>query len=423
MLFSLRKFLYMLCLILAQFIGNKSIAADYSPRYWLLIQQIMDEHALEFDSLEHASLTENIIIKLNQNGVGVINPVLRLPNGLQLNYGQILLLGGDFFAVAKQPISSCEPSKQITCFDNAFAELAIKGNATDINCQSPYVKAMSILNFYNQVEVDLQAARNAGMKDWEFYQKYGSGFNKKLNRLTCGGSIVSAYLPFGSYLEITENNLDHFVPHALTAYKAGHKAAILQALKAFKQHYHYGNKEKAQEFLQLAYAKNAFALHYLTDALSSGHMRVPRKEIQETLALPKIMALLLADYMHDEDSRKGLNVVNYQGFKWRAYGDGYYLKKEGQRHREIVRQVIQQSTDDIFNAFISGKQPTQYAELELLPDYSKINTANNHAPLFKIIDGQVSLRTSLYDSSVYQWTTFWSGFITLFNLAWGVPQP
>jgi hypothetical protein len=63
-------------------------------------------------------------------------------------------------------------------------------------------------------------------------------------------------------------------------------------------------------------ARVAFSLHYLTDAFSAGHMRVPRAALGMT-------GPIAAKVMHDLEGRVGLTVGNVFGDIWRANGDGY----------------------------------------------------------------------------------------------------
>ena len=85
-------------------------------------------------------------------------------------------------------------------------------------------------------------------------------------------------------------------------------------------------------------ARLAYALHFLTDAFSSGHMRVPRRVLGRTMR---------AKLMHDIDGALGLNVFNAFG-SWRAFGDGK-LKDPGELGTKILTTLrgsgIDASTD------------------------------------------------------------------------------
>lgn len=123
----------------------------------------------------------------------------------------------------------------------------------------------------------------------------------------------------GLYARIGWYNFDHFSPNSRQAYAACHSNAIEIAAEAGK------NEQKLKE----AYYMEAWALHFLTDAFSSGHLRVPRKELHDDNRArawtggPFEVPVwdIQARYMHDEDSACGLLVLNDEGREWIAYGD------------------------------------------------------------------------------------------------------
>lgn len=90
--------------------------------------------------------------------------------------------------------------------------------------------------------------RAQGKSDSEFYKEYGSAINKKLNRLTCGGSFISDYIPFGNYLKLSETNFDHYQPESLIAYEVGHQVALDTALLGYQQKIK-GNVAHAEQLL------------------------------------------------------------------------------------------------------------------------------------------------------------------------------
>lgn len=105
--------------------------------------------------------------------------------------------------------------------------------------------------------------------------------------------------------------------------------------------------------LQLAYAMNAFADHFLTDLFSAGHLRVPRKALADTVT-PSDVGSLISRFMHDEDSKYGLAVRNAEGEQWRAYGDKRYFDSVDAANRRQVGRAVQRSADEVFQAFVDG---------------------------------------------------------------------
>lgn len=369
----------------------------------LQTEQLLERYGAGFASLEHKNMGDMIRIYLPSNK-------LTLPNGIQLSYGELVMYAGDLFGDPKKPISSCTDKEKQSCFEAQFNALAVQGNTTDTQCTNPLNQIKHLVTYMNTVESDLNKARQQGINDWEFYSLHDE--TKPLNKITCGGSIISGLFPFGSYLKLARVNYDHFAPDSVTAYTVGHQYALNTALRAYQKK-QQGEIDDAIKLLELAYAQNAFANHYLTDSFSSGHMRVPRRAIAQDIMLPKILNLLIANIMHDEDNEHGLNVVNAEGSSWIAYGDNYLYRPEAEQQRGIMLDAMQRSADSIYQTFNTGILPKSYSELDLFPVYSKINELNDTAPLFKVEDGVLLKRVKNHDVNDHHWTKYWSGLVTL----------
>jgi hypothetical protein len=374
--------------------------------------QLMEKYGPGFSSLEHKNIGDNV--KLRLSGANSVNGAVKLtlPNGLKLSYGEIVMYGGDMFGDASQPVSNCKPSQQANCFKAQFDALGVKGDINSKRCSNPLNQAKTLDKYMNSVEKELEIARSEGVNDWDFYDKQDVTITKELNKLTCGGSVISAFIPFGSYIKLAQANFDHFAPDSLTAYKTGHRYAMETAREGFAK-MQTGDLQEANRLLELAYAQNAFANHYLTDSFSAGHMRTPRRAIAKGVFLPAALNLLIANLMHNEDNRHGLNVVNAEGTSWVAYGDGYLYKPEAEVQRLVMLDAMQRSADGVYNTFVTGKIPDKFPEMDLLPDYSKIEEMNDTAPLFKVENGVVLKRVKNNDYYDHHWTKYWSGLITL----------
>ena len=383
-----------------------------------IMTRILDEKGVGFANLEHQYFGDQVILKFTPDEVGKKAVKLTLPNGLKLTYGEIVMFAGDMFGDNSFPISHCPLDKQSDCFYKQFDALAKTGSIDDTSCSNPYNQVSRLKDYLNEIDSQLTKAREQGETDWDFYSKVGGDMNKSLNRLTCGGSKVSAFIPFGSYLSLAQRNFDHFAPDAITAYRVGHSEALQEAVKAHELA-KVNLIDKANESLQLAYAKNAFATHFLTDSLSSGHMRTPRRPIHDQIKLPAILKLLIANFMHDEDNRHGLEVVNAKGMSWRAYGDGYYFKPDAKMHRYIMTKVVQLSADSVYDAFLSGTLPSAFWELDYLPILSKIPELNHTAPLFKVEHDKLLARKHINQINNHEYTATWNGLLKLIELELG----
>ncbi|MGH8380811.1 phospholipase [Pseudomonas sp.] len=369
------------------------------------------ENSVLFEGGEHTAIGDSVVLHFTSSdpGVPAIDVPLRLPNGLRLTYGQIVALGGDFYGIPKQPISDgVTLPERVTRFNAAFDSLAtLPASATE---------AVSILDIM-QEEID--AANEAilsGMQPHEAYDKLGDTLSAKWNRITGGGSFASDWVPLGRYLKLAATNWDHFGTTAKLAYIAGHYSAILQAIVAFNE----PDPTKKRLAMELAYAKNAFADHFLSDLYSGGHMRTTRKELYDTIT-PKDVGSLLSRFMHDEDCKFGLNVTNRRNNRWHAYGDKRYFDTVDVLNRLQVDNIVQQSANEVLEAFLTGQppHPEEYifeqfvVDLDAVKDHS---STNNYSPLF-VYDGKTVLcRNTLADLNDRSWTKNWIGASTLIQL-------
>lgn len=371
-------------------------------------EEMLNKYGSGFASLEHKNLGDAVRLYLpNSNDFK-----LTLPNGIKLTYGEIVMYGGDMFGNPANPISNCSVEARPACFKSQYDALAVLGTPNDKRCSNPINQIQALKGLMNDIENNLDQSRQEGKDDSYFYNLNDTEHTKKLNELTCGGSFISSLIPFGNYIKLAQANYDHFAPDSLTAYQAGHQYALQTALKGYEQN-KAGQVTEANQLLELAYTQNAFANHFLTDSFSAGHMRTPRRALAQSVLLPAALNLLLANLMHDEDNRNGINVVNAEGNSWKAFGDGYLYKPEAELQRLVLLRAMQLSADGIYQTFRSGVAPDVYPEMNLFPDYSKIEQLNQTAPLFKVENGVVLKRVNNDDYYDFHWTKYWSGLTTL----------
>jgi hypothetical protein len=364
-----------------------------------------------FEGGEHTEIGNQVILYFFKGDPGrrAIDVPLRLPNTVDflLTYGQILALGGDFYGIPNSPISDgrTQADRELR-FSNAY-------NSLGRNPFSPK-EAKEILAVM-QEEIDaVNNALREGRTAESAYKALGDSLSEKWNRITGGGSVVSPWIPMGRYLKLAAVNWDHFSQCAVMAYEAGHAVALKGAVEARK----INDPWERRLALERVYAQNAFADHFLTDLFSSGHMRSPRKELNDNVT-PASIGGLLTRYMHDEDSTNGLYVQNKRGNHWKAYGDKTYFDTIDITNTELVNQAAQLSADEIFQTFITGKIPTQnqYAAFSIIPNLELIqdyrNPGLNFAPMFVAENNTVVRRKDLNDPMDFTMTNDWWGFSTL----------
>ena len=175
--------------------------------------------------------------------------VLTLPNGVEIEFGQIIALAGDFYGSPKQPIN--DPSKgqnedsgRQQRFRNAYDKLA---NAP----KEELIKLLATL------EKESKNGKTIDAKTWD--------------KITGGKWLGPLPMEKGRMLQLAENNHDHFLPYAKDAYLTGHQLAIDTAWKA--GYYRSSDEDEHKRLLHEAFSLEAFACHFLTDSFASGHIR------------------------------------------------------------------------------------------------------------------------------------------------------
>ncbi|MHB2246097.1 phospholipase [Pseudomonas fitomaticsae] len=377
--------------------------SDVEPVTALPAQALKGKPQLRFEGAEHTAIGDNTRLRFVENAEPVLaqNVPLHLPNGLALTYGQVLALGGDFYGIVDRPINEgSTPSDRLQRFIAAFDTLAALPTSK--------VEATQILAIM-QKEIDaVKQAIKDGKQPHEAYDALGDTLSEEWNKITGGGSFVSALFPLGRYLKLAANNADHFGEWARQAYIAGHTAALQTAAAA------HASQDELQ--LERAYAINAFADHYLTDLFSSGHLRVPRKAMAAAVT-PSDLGSLITRFMHDEDSKFGLKVRNEHGEQWRAFGDKRYFDATDADNRNQVNQAVQDSADEVYAAYSSGNVPTTFNALQRLPDLTFVmNLANNFSPLFRLQGNKVLRRkdvNNLNDTATVDDWWGWSTYLLL----------
>lgn len=386
---------------------NKSQVENQEPRF----ERRVFQARIELEGGEHTAAGNSVLLYFSatdQRPAGLVKLVL--PNGLELTYGEIVALGGDFYGIPNRPISDGATSEEkMTRFTDAYNTLAANPGAV--------AEAPRILNVMLKEISAVNAAVAAGLQPSFAYKVLGDTLSAEWNVITGGGSVFTPLYPLGRYLQLAEVNWDHFGQQAIDSYVAGHTVAMQQALLARN-----APPSQQQRLLMQAYAMNAFADHFLSDVFSAGHDRVPRKEFYDGVTPTTVGALILR-YMHDEDSNWGLHLVNSGGgLEWQAYGDKRYFDAVDLANKSLAESALQFSVDEVFTAFDSGNitPPQQMAAREMTPyplgfarNPNNEQAAGNISPLFAVVDSQPVRRNDVNNLNDYSWTSNWVGLSTL----------
>jgi len=204
------------------------------------------EDCVDFCSFEHKCIGEKI--ELRQAEL----KHLQLPNGVEMAFGQIIALAGDFYGIPKQPI--IDPSKGT--------------NQADSDRQQRFLAAYNSLA--RAPKDKLQKELNKLITALDKESKTGTSIaNKTWDQITGGKWLGGLPIKHGRMLKLAQNNFDHFLPYAKDAYLVGHLLALNKAKDANE----YAGNEISKSLFHEALSLDAFACHFLTDSFSSGHIR------------------------------------------------------------------------------------------------------------------------------------------------------
>lgn len=89
--------------------------------------------------------------------------------------------------------------------------------------------------------------------------------------------------------------------------------------------------------------------------------------------------------MHNEDNKLGVTVTNKRGQEFSIWGDKQLFELKNEKNREMMRQALQASADEIYEAYETktAKRPTDgpgYRPWNYAP--AKTVESKSHSPLF-----------------------------------------
>ena len=181
-----------------------------------------------------------------------------LSNGLNLTYGQINALAGDFYGT-DSPISSASSAA-----DRTTRSLAALDTLIGSNPRQP-AEAQSLLKLL-QSEVD---AVNTALSTHQDPSVAYAKLPDQTLQFEAATFARPSSLP--GYIGLAQINFDHFGADARVAYNTGHAEAMRIA--------------KEEKDLERAYVVDAYAVHFLEDSFAAGHMRTPRRALHDDVDL------------------------------------------------------------------------------------------------------------------------------------------
>ena len=256
---------------------------------------ISDDIGEEFESAEHENIGNKIKLTFPSKGKSSETDVLSstdkhltLPNGLELTFGQIIALGGDFYGIPEKPIINPKEyiRSQSVLEGRKQRFLAAYGTLACANSNDVKKELDQILNIMTKERRAVEAVlekeeegekmlpiddKSGGIRivPKDAYEELGLSLVKEWDEVTGGYWIKNVPLVSGRMMKLAERNTDHFLPFAKEAYLTGHALALDKAKEASKA----TTDDEKLKLLEEAYSMDAFACHFLTDIFSSGHLR------------------------------------------------------------------------------------------------------------------------------------------------------
>jgi hypothetical protein len=166
----------------------------------------------------------------------------------------------------------------------------------------------------------LMASRQMPL-DWNLLEKHATWIKtdrlaiQALRAIKIEERMLQALLTNGAFFELGVKNEKHFFPQNWSAFEADYSQALADLQKHLGKAYP-GPAVPPAPIPASVLARVGFSLHFLTDAFSSAHMRVPRAALATSGAIA-------AKVMHDIDGKLGLVVSDGFGDTWKSYGDSY----------------------------------------------------------------------------------------------------
>ncbi len=344
---------------------------------------------------------------------------------VQMTAGEWVSLAGDFYGIVNRPISGL-PNETIIFdeskrrFEEAYTTLAgvTQNEKSELN---------KLLTEIREEEREVAIAKQKGLSVSKVLHERSAISNPKYAEITAN-SVIARFLvsqmPLAitglsidtRYLSLSETNFDHFGNDAKTAYRAGHEVALMTAAIA-KKFYDDKNFKEWKKYFTRALTQELFACHFLTDLFSSGHMRVPRKEMVRVLKNYKI-AGLLALIMHNEDGENGLWVTSRKyGERWLARGDGCFHDHGVELNKERAIEAVTNALNSIYEASVLDFEKRAKFDFEdYIPTPLPANADMNPSPLFVVTDNKINRRNDIYSSKCYNHISNWNQIPTLARL-------
>jgi hypothetical protein len=349
---------------------------------------------LAFDAGEHSIIGDVAYKKYEPQ---FANQIKNLEADIEYSYGELVAMSGDMY-ISVEEISLDDPGIFNGFFHSNRKSLkkCIKKEIEAIRTQTNYAGCDDLDFAKEKLHYVTLAHDNYKHFAWHNVKKYIELHEKALwfAQLAFLKCTEAEKIELNATCEKKQMELESLVSESGYRKKQKSKYRRLPKLfprKRFTQRYLV--KMPKEKMIRLSLFTNAFADHYLTDAFSAGHLRIPRSQIDKFVEVydkqnqskkrnkGSSVSGALTQYLHNLDgSLTGIKVVNSLGENFIVRSDKQLFSKLNSRELSgVVEQnsqlinpirATQASLNEVFAVINNGEQAipkTNFSALDFVP--------------------------------------------------------
>ncbi len=333
-----------------------------------------------FEGPEHVFLGQQVSLPFPSGArLGKDLDARRSSGGVTFSYGMLLALSGDFFGA--------ESPEAIVCTGPTRAEQIQRAEA--IFNQWYLSTSSTALEFSDLVSAECRVVQSfvaAGFTSLSGYKYIQEKYNWR--ELYETGFALNNNWDHFSRVNVSP---DEFLQCNKIAYTAFNLLAQQYACGASSAS-HACSELRNEQNLKLAYAALAFGHHFLTDAFSGGHTRVPRN--QNAYKCHSVVAGMMINSQHNEDNYNGI-WANIDGQKVQLFGDASLLLNPDEEH--MIESAMKSGISEVSKAFQSGV--TGSVDVTMFPVLAP-ESDQKTCSLFRVQKGSNSIEVRVAGSAV-----------------------
>jgi len=345
-------------------------------------------HAL--DAGEHALIGD---LAFKQNLLNYPNDIKNLEADISFSYGQLVAMSADMY-ISVEELALNDPGILNGFFNRNRKSLkrCIDKEVENIRTKRIYSGCDDLEFAKKKIQYVALAHDNYGHFAWHNIKRYVELHTKALWFANLAYLKCSKLEWQKVNIRCGKNKKKLTTLIANSNYKKKQKTKYRKLPKLFPRKRftkNYFSKMTKEKMIRLALFTNAYADHYLTDAFSAGHLRVPRSQIdifvvhyagnknKNKREKGSSLSGALTQYLHNLDgSLKGIAVTNSLGYKFTIRSDKQLFSKINSQELsgivETNKQITQPlaatkaSISEIFNVITHGEKSMPLANFKAL---------------------------------------------------------